>query len=239
MDRYLVPRDETARKIDPEGILDAPDSPGTDQQSPSTANRTSFSQGSETGEGDLSGTDYEEEEDMSKAAKMIVENESEHDSSMDQDSAEFIQPSSSSICEGISAILGSGFNSNVPQENVTGQSSEQVSAASFERIRKNFKIPGMVPAPTAAEEPTRKQPLEGTGNTDLDPDSRAKSKHGNKPNFEKLKAPAAQENAAKKGKNKLGKNNPSSSGTVPTASVPETDTDPSDVYLSIKAQNKI
>jgi hypothetical protein len=71
MDRYLVPRDETARRIDPEGILNAPDSPGTEPQSPSKANRTSFSQGSETGEGDLSGTDYEEEEDMSKAAKMM------------------------------------------------------------------------------------------------------------------------------------------------------------------------
>jgi hypothetical protein len=160
---------------------------------------------------------------------------------MEQDGADFIQPSSSSICEGISAILGSGFNSGVPQETVTTQTSEQVSAASFERIRKNFKIPGMVPAPSEAEEPMRKQALGDDGNPDPDPDTRAKLKHGNKPNFEKLKskAPAAQEKARNKGKNKLGKNNPSSSGTVPTASVPEADTDPSDVYLSIKAQNKM
>ncbi len=239
MDRYLVPRDETARRIDPEGILDAPDSPGTEHQSPSKADRTSFSQESETGEGDLSGTDYEEEEDMSKAAKMIVENESEHDSSMEEDSAESIQPSSSSISEGISAILGSGFNSSAPQEGTIGQASEQISAASFERIRKSFKIPGMVPAPAAAEEPASKQLIGGAGYTVPVPDSRIKSKHGDKPNLVKLKAPAAQEKAAKKGKNKLGKNNPSSSGTVPTASVPEADTDPSDVYLAIKAQNKM
>jgi hypothetical protein len=97
----------------------------------------------------------------------------------------------------------------------------------------------MVPAPTAAEEPASKQLIEGAGNTDPDPDSSTKSKHGDKPNLEKLKAPAAQVKAAKKGMNKLGKNNPSSSGTVPTASVPEADTDPSDVYLSIKAENKM
>ena len=82
MDPYLVPRDETARRIDPEGILDAPDSPGTEPQSPSKANQTSFSQESENGEGDLSGSDYEEEEDMSSAAKMIVENQSDQESSI-------------------------------------------------------------------------------------------------------------------------------------------------------------
>ncbi len=87
---------------------------------------------------------------MSKAAKMIVENQSDQESSMDEDSADVIQPNSSSISEGISAILGSGFAPSVPQENMPFQT-EQVSAAAFEKIRKNFKIPGMVPAPAAAE----------------------------------------------------------------------------------------
>jgi hypothetical protein len=155
MDPYLVPRDETARRIDPEGILDAPDSPGTEPQSPSKANRTSFSQESENGEGDLSGSDYEEEEDMSSAAKMIVENQSDQESSMDEDSADVIQPTSSSISEGITAIPGSGFTPSNTQENTSFQT-EQVSAAAFEKIRRNFKIPGMVPAPTAAEAATIK-----------------------------------------------------------------------------------
>ncbi len=156
---------------------------------------------------------------------------------MDEDSADVIQPSSSSISKGISAILGPGFNPSVPQENISFQT-EQVSAASFERIRKNFKIPGMVPAPAAAEEAASKQLTGSDGNTNPVLDSRIKTKK-DKTNLEKSKAPAAQDKAAKKGLNKLGKNNPNSSGTVPTASVPETDTDPSDVYLSIKAQNKM
>jgi hypothetical protein len=93
MDQYLVPRDETARRIDPEGILDAPDSPGTELQSPSKASRISFSPGSDSGEGenDLSGSDCDEE-NTNSAAKMIVERESEHDSSMDQDETDVIQP---------------------------------------------------------------------------------------------------------------------------------------------------
>ncbi len=91
----------------------------------------------------------------------------------------------------------------------------------------------MVPAPAAAEEAASKQLTGSDGNTNPVPDSRIKAKK-DKTNLEKPKAPAAQEKAAKKGLNKLGKNNPNSSGTVQTASVPETDTDPSDVYLSIK-----
>jgi hypothetical protein len=84
MDRYLVPRDETARRIDPEGILDAPDSPGTEPQSPSKAGHTSFSHESDTGEEEhgLSGTDGEDE-DMNSAAQITTEKGSEHESSMD------------------------------------------------------------------------------------------------------------------------------------------------------------
>jgi hypothetical protein len=246
MDRYLVPRDETARRIDPEGILDAPDSPGTEPQSPSKAGRTSFSHESDTGEEDhgLSGTDGEDE-NMNSAAKITAGKGSEHNSSMDQDDPDIIQPTASSVCEGISAILGPGFNTGtnpgVPNENVSVLSFEQASAVAQERIRKHFKIPGMVPAPSVAEEPMSKRNSEEGGTTDPVTDSRSEPFHRNNPKSEKpnLKAPAAQDKAYSKGMKKLGKNNPGSSGTVPTASVPEADMDPSDVYLSIKAQNKM
>jgi hypothetical protein len=91
MEQYLVPRDETARKIDPDGILDAPDSPGAASQSPSKFSRTSFSPGSNMGDGDgiNSGSEYEDE-NMSTAAKMIVDKGSEHDSSMEQDEGDLI-----------------------------------------------------------------------------------------------------------------------------------------------------
>jgi hypothetical protein len=83
MDRYLVPRDETARRIDPDGILDAPDSPGAAPQSPSKLSRTSFSPGSNTGKDDgINSGSEDEEENMGTAAKMVVDKGSEHESSM-------------------------------------------------------------------------------------------------------------------------------------------------------------
>jgi hypothetical protein len=114
MDQYLVPRDETARRIDPDGILDAPDSPGAAPQSPSKLSRTSFS-GSNTGDEDdiITGSENEEE-NMDTAAKMVVDKGSEHESSMDEDEGGTIQPHSSSISEGILAILGAGFGPTEP-----------------------------------------------------------------------------------------------------------------------------
>jgi hypothetical protein len=89
----------------------------------------------------------------------------------------------------------------------------------------------MALASVLAEEPHKKP--DSAHNSNSDPENVEKADTVKKVNAEKTdpRLSALQEKADKFEKSKLGKYNPSHSGTVLTASAPEKDSVPSDVYI--------
>jgi hypothetical protein len=148
MDTPLVPRDETAREIDPDGILDAPDSPVSHTNSQQNASDFANT-GSDMSDDDKSDS---ENEDMRNAATLPSSTRDEDGSGMDTDEAGRIRPEDSSVVSGISGNVtsgtgtgsGSGISGNVTSG--TGSGSGFVSQLLIQTLSSGavFRISQMV-----------------------------------------------------------------------------------------------
>jgi hypothetical protein len=134
MDTPLVPRDETAREIDPDGILDAPDSRVSHTNSQHNAIDFANS-GSEMSDEENSGT---ENENTPSVATLPPSTGDEDGPGMDTDESGRINPEDSSVVSGYTMNTNSGI----------GSGSGYVSQLLIQTLSSGteFRIPQMVPA---------------------------------------------------------------------------------------------
>jgi hypothetical protein len=133
MDTPLVPRDETAREIDPDGILDAPDSPVSHTNSQNNASDFANS-GSDMSDEEKSDT---ENENTPSAATLPSSTRDEDGPGMDTDEAGRIRPEDGSVVSGFTMNANSG----------TRNGSGFVSQLLLQTLSSGaeFRIPQMVP----------------------------------------------------------------------------------------------
>jgi len=237
MDTPLVPRDETAREIDPDGILDAPDSPVSHTNSQHNASDFANS-GSEMSDEENSET---ENENTPSVATLPPSTGDEDGPGMDTDESGRINPEDSSVVSGYTMNTNSG----------TGSGSGYVSQLLIQTLSSGteFRIPQMVPAISQTSNQSDPQAALA-GSVKVTTAAQCASKNfgvsaaqKQKPNVnqdEKAKAGSSSEKSSSgKAKSKKDKTESDQSGSGSAAPMPETDAKPSDVYLSIKAQNKM
>jgi hypothetical protein len=237
MDTPLLPRDETAREIDPDGILDAPDSPVSHTNSQHNASDFANS-GSDMSDEEKSDT---ENDNTPNAATLPPSTGDEDGPGMDTDESGRIHPEDSSVVSGFALNTNSG----------TGGGSGFVSQLLIQTLSSGaeFRIPQMVPP--IGQTTNQSDPQAAlAGSVKVTTAAQCASKNfgvsaaqKQKPSVnqdEKAKAGSSSEKSSSgKAKSKKDKIESDQSGSGSAAPIPETDAKPSDVYQSIKAQNKM